>query len=316
MKVLLSTAADLPWSRSLRADFAALARLDRRREHTLVDEPDSADIVLMLDAHQHLADWSMHATRTHPYIRACPEKVFVYDERDTPRDSLPGVYVAMPRRHFDVKRHRATSYYRLKTDTREVHNDDPDLLFSFQGRRIARVRDDVLALQHPRAVVEDTSGLDFFTEDPTGLATAQAHYRAVLGRSKFVLCPRGAGTASFRLFEALACGRVPVVVSDDWVEPNGIDWRLCSVRVPERHAAAIPRRLEELENEWPQMSEAARAAYDGWFAPEVWFHRVIESCCELRMEGKLGVKRQWSTRGYWRSAANHWKHELVSRRAT
>jgi hypothetical protein len=316
MKVLLATAADLPWSRSLRAEFAAVARLDRRGEHTLVDEADSADIVLMLDAHQHLADWSMRATRTHPYIRAYPEKVFVYDERDTPRDSLPGVYVAMPRRHFDARRHRAISYYRLKNDTRGVQNDDPDLLFSFQGRRVAGIRSEVLTLEHPRAVVEDTSGLDFFAADAVGLVRAQANYREVLGRSKFVLCPRGAGTASFRLFEALACGRVPVVVSDDWVEPKGVDWSSCSVRVPERNAAILPRLLEELEQEWPQMSQAARAAYDDWFSPEIWFHRVIEDCRDLGMEGKLGVKRQWSTRAYWRSASNHWKHRLVSRRGT
>jgi hypothetical protein len=311
MKVLLATATDMPWSQSLRADFAGVARLDRFGEHILVDDAGSADIVLLLDAHQHLADWSMRAMRTHPSIRAYPEKVFVYDERDMPRDSLPGVYVAMPRELFDVTRHRAIGYYRLKNDTRSVRNVDPDLLFSFQGRRIARVRNDVLALEHARAVVEDTSHYDFFAPDHAGLVSARDHYREVLGRSKFVLCPRGAGTASFRLFEALACGRVPVVLSDDWVEPKGIDWRLCSVRIPERDAGTIPRRLEELEPQWSLMSAAARAAYDDWFAPEIWFHRVIEHCRELHIAGAQGIKRQWPTRAYWRAAARHWKHVVL-----
>jgi hypothetical protein len=315
MKVLLATASDMPWSQRLRAEVAAVARLDRFGEHILVDEPDGADIILILDAHQHLADWSMRAVRSHPYVRSYPDKVFAYDERDMPRDSLPGVYVAMPRRHFDARRHRAIGYYRLKTDTRGVRNAHPDLLFSFQGRRVARVRSDVLALKHPHAIVEDTSHHDFFAADQVELASAQAHYREMLGRSRFVLCPRGAGTASFRLFEALACGRVPVVLSDEWVEPGGIDWSSCSVRIPERHAMTVPRRLEELEQNWPQMSGAARAAYDAWFAPEAWFHRVIEGCRDLRMEGALGVKRQWPTRAYWRCAARHWKHSLVGRQA-
>jgi glycosyltransferase involved in cell wall biosynthesis len=310
MNVLLATVADMPWSDRLRAEVTAVARLDRFGVHVLVDDAESADIILMLDAHQHLGDWAMRALRRDRYVRRFPQKVFVYDERDEPRDALPGVYVAMPRKRFDANRHCAGGYYRVKTDTRGVQNADPDLLFSFQGRRVATLRNAVLALRHPRGLVEDTSQLDFFAADQVSLDDAQARYRETLGRSKFVLCPRGAGTASFRLFEALACGRVPVVLSDGWVAPAGVDWESCSVRVAERDAALVPERLEKLEPAWPQMSAAARTVYEERFAPEVWLHTVVEDCLELRARGACGVARQLSSLEYWRVGGRHLKHAL------
>ena len=308
MKVHLATAADQSWSRLLRADVQAVARLDRYGQHGVVDDPGEADIILFLDAHQLPTDWRMRTLRNHPYVREYPGKVFVYDERDMPRDLLPGAYVCMPRSRFDVNRHRAAGYYKLKNDTRGGRHAEPDLLFSFQGRDTGGVRHNVLTLECARAVIEDTSQYDFFADGPGESDGMRARYRAVIGRSKFVLCPHGAGTSSFRLFEALACGRVPVVLSDDWVEPRGIDWAACSVRIAERNVMEIPQRLAAIEQRWPALSAAAGAAYDEWFAPEVWFHRIVEHCADLQRGHLHVVRRQALTMAYWRAGVRHWRH--------
>ena len=309
MNVLIATAADQVWSRRLRAEIEAVARLDKFGDHILVQEPRAADLILFVDAHQQLSDWTMRALRSHPFVRQWPERAFVYDERDLPRDLLPGVYVSMPRPLFEGRRHGAFGYYHLKNDTRVVRQSVPDLLFSFQGRRVNDYRDSILDLAHPNALIEDTSDYDVFAADRHGGDDdRRASYREVVGRSQFVLCPRGAGTSSFRLYEALAAGRVPVVLSDDWVEPAGIDWSSCSVRVPESEAMTVPGRLEDLEGEWLRMSAAARNVYDEWFAPDVWFHRVIEQCRELRDAGSLGVSRYWARPEIMRDGARHWKH--------
>jgi Exostosin family len=313
MKVLLATVADHAWSRILRAEIDSLVRLDRFGQHVVVDAPAEAEIILFLDAHQHPNDWRMHALRTHSYVREFPGRVFVYDERDAPRDLLPGAYVSMPRTRFNVRRHRAAGYYKLRNDTRGMRDTDPDLLFSFQGRRSGAVRNEVLSLQCSRALVEDTSHYDAFADSLSEASEMRARYCEVIGRSKFVLCPRGAGTSSFRLFEALAAGRVPVVLSDDWVEPRGIDWTSCSVRIAERDAAEVPQRLESIEQSWPVLSAAARTAYDEMFGPTVWFHRVVEHCADLQRGGVQGVTRQSLTLAYWRAAARHWRHAATAR---
>ncbi len=317
MKVLLATALDAAWSRQLLSEVREVAGRDRFGAHELVEDAEEADVLLFVDAHQYPADWRMWHLRHHPLVRAHPGKAFVYDERDLPRDLLPGVYVAMPRRRFDPRRQRAFGYSRLVTDTRPAREREPDLLFSFQGRRArGSLRDRVLGLSHPRAVVEDTSGRDFFAgAAPAELEEARSSYLDVVGRSKFVLSPRGAGTASIRLFETLAAGRVPVVISDDWVAPAGIDWDACSVRVAEAEIEAVPARLEALEEDWPAMSEAARRTYDEWFAPDVWFHRVVELCGDILDTGEVGPTRQWTRLQTWRDAARHMKARVAERRA-
>lgn len=313
MKVKLATVAEHPWSLEVRAAMEEVARRDRFGEHVLVSDGRQADLILFLDLHQHPGDWRMKALRSHPLVREFPEKAFVYDERDVPRDTLPGVYVSMPGRSFDPRRQRAFGYYRLLNDTRSVRDDPPDLLFSFRGRRVGAIRADVLAMSHPRAVLEETSDHDFFGAAHSDLAAARSRYREVLGRSKFVLCPRGAGTSSLRLFEALAGGRVPVALSDQWVPPAGIDWQSCSVRVPEPETSAVAERLEALEPEWPAMSAAAGRVYDEWFAPDVWFHRAVEHCRELMEIGSTGLSRQWAKPELWRAGARHWKAAASAR---
>lgn len=314
MRVLLTTAVDHAWSRTLLEAVRTVARADRFGEHDLVTDADEADLIIIVDPHQHPGDPGLRAIRHHPLVRAFPSKVFVYDERDVPRDSLPGIYVAMPRRRFDERRQRAFGYYTLQNDTRTVVNEQPDLLFSFQGRRVGAVRASVLALSHSRAIVEDTSEHDFFATRQ-GLDAARRSYRDLMGRSKFVLCPRGAGASSLRLFETLACGRVPVVLSDAWQPPKGVDWRSCSVCVPEREAHTVAERLEALEPLWPEMSAAAKQTYEEWFAPEVWFHRAVEHCRELQEAGARGTTRQWLSPEVWRDHARHWKGTLRSPRA-
>jgi hypothetical protein len=304
MKVHLATAADEEWSRRLKGEFETLAHSDTVGAHSLVNEAEAADLILFVDPHQHMRDWAMRAFRTHPFVRRWPSKTFIYDERDEPLDLLPGVYVSLPRAGFNPRRHRACSYYYLKTNTRGVVNHEPDLLFSFQGRRAGEVRSAIFDLHHADALIEDTSGLNFFAAgNPKAVKAGQQHYREILGRSRFVLCPRGTGTSSFRLFETLACGRVPVILSDEWVAPEGVDWDSCSVRVPESRAHELAAILEKRREQWPQMSAAALRTYNEWFAPEVWFHHVVESCHALQQNAHTGPNaRFWVEKGVWRGA--------------
>ena len=313
LKVKLATVSEAPWSLSLLREFEGLALRDTVRQHALDSDPEIADLILFVDAHQNLSDWSMHSLRRHPLVQRFPERVLVYDERDQPVDLFPGVYVSMPAKRFDPGRHRAFAYYHLKTETEDLADREPDLLFSFQGRHVAGFRDDILRLRHPRALVEETSSYDFFRGSADSLSEARSRYRDVVGRSKFVLCPRGAGTSTFRLFEVLAAGRVPVIVSDDWVAPEGVQWSKVSVRVRENDVAAIPRVLAALETDWPIMSRGARAAYLERFSLDVWFHNLVEHCRSIQMNGPPGRRpRFWLQSALWRLGARNGRSLLRS----
>lgn len=57
-------------------------------------------------------------------------------------------------------------------------------------------------------------------------------YAQHMADATYVLCPRGAENFSYRLYETLKFGRVPVLIDTDMVLPGGVDWDELVVRVP------------------------------------------------------------------------------------
>ncbi len=64
-------------------------------------------------------------------------------------------------------------------------------------------------------------------------------YENHLDRNTYILCPRGSENYSFRIYEAVNRGRVPVIIDTDMVLPGEIDWESVSLRVPYRSLSSI-----------------------------------------------------------------------------
>ena len=95
-------------------------------------------------------------------------------------------------------------------------------------------------------VVQETGNTQFnINVDDPAKKEGQKFYLSTLLDSRFVLCPRGYGTSSYRLFETMRLGRVPVIISDEWVPPLGPSWLNCSIRISEK-------RVRELPTSWPR----------------------------------------------------------------
>jgi hypothetical protein len=260
------------------AEFEQLAELDGIGEHDVSGDPDSADLILFTQCHMLPTDWKLRAIREHPVTARHRDKVMIYDERDRPWCGFPGVYVSMPARDFDNRYQRAWGYFRHPQIAPLV---DPDLLFSFIGSPSDRSRKPLFGLRHPDAVVEEIRRFTFFDPSSPGFNARRSRFQEILGRSRFVLCPRGRGTSSIRLYETLAAGRVPVIISDDWVQPRGPEWEKFSIRWPEGRTEGLVEMLEERVADWPAMSAAATASYCEFFSAEVSFHRIVDLCSEL-----------------------------------
>ncbi len=272
---------------SAAADFdrmAASAALDGCGRHELVGDHRDADLVLFVGAN----DRYQRDVLAHPIYRSARERCFVYECTDHPFPAVAGVYAALDRRWHDRSRHRAGFYLRPAEASwldRIEANPRPDYLFSFVGAVCnCAVRRDVMRLRLERSLLRDTS-----LAPGRGYGQSEAVYRdyrdgyaETLERSAFVLCPRGVGPASLRLFEAMRAGRVPVVIADDWYVPEGPDWPAFSLRIPERDVHRIPEILVDFEASATARGQRARAAWHEWFSLDGAFHRIVDSCLEIR----------------------------------
>ena len=281
-----------PSSETTQADHLRwLASLDSACPHRLVDQVEDADAILLTDAAG--GPDLTRALLSDPVIRTHADRVYIHSEEARPFRLLPGLYTSLPRRAGDDEIARAIGYpcwtpsgMNRCIDQSAEHppQREPDLLYSFVGRRCHPVRDRIFEMTHdPRTtVVFDT--LRTYRHFAGGVGRppeAQRSYVDIALRSRFALCPRGWATSTLRVYEMMALGVAPVILADRWVPATGPDWSRCAVFVPERLAGELPHILAERQNDWRALGDAAFAAFKEHFAPERQFRTLGNALADL-----------------------------------
>ena len=109
------------------------------------------------------------------------------------------------------------------------------------------------------------------------------------------------------MYEAMQLGRVPVVIADQWVAPEGSAWSRFIVRIAESRLNEIPSILRERECDYREMGLAARLAWEEWFSPETRLVHALEAIEDICLtkhaaHDESDCKRQWTTFGFeWRN---------------
>lgn len=254
------------------------ARQDNRKHHSICENPDDADAILFVENTQ-FDDVFFKQLKHHPLLKKFPDKVFMYNEMDRPWDVMPGLYCCMPKRHINPQKHCAVAY--LSTPNPYINKiyqnaTEQHWLYSFMGSMSHACRRPIMRLQHPDAYLQDTSDFNVWNRSDNEMEVRGRAYADVLGASQFVLCPRGIGTSSLRLYETLEAGRVPVIISDHWVPPAETDWGF-AIQIEERRVGSIPGLLSALVNEAEDRGAQARQAWVKNYAPNTLFNTVGNS---------------------------------------
>jgi len=259
--------------------FVEASRNDCVGAHSLVDDPQDADCVVFVENAED-DDYFYHRLLTDPLLDDFGPKCFMYNEVDQPWNVLPGLYCSMPASAFDASSQRAFPYLFNANPYIGESEVERQWLYSFQGAPNHRVRRKLYGIEDDRSLIEDTSSFSIWTSEAEALDAGQRKYADTLAASAFVLCPRGSGTSSYRLFETMQARRVPVIISDEWVAPSPMDWSF-AIRVPERDIPDIPEILRSHEDEWDDRSAAARRCWETHFSPEVIFNYAGDQLGEL-----------------------------------
>ncbi|ASJ71289.1 exostosin domain-containing protein [Granulosicoccus antarcticus] len=275
MKILLTSAYD----RHTGLDaLCAYAPMDTVGKHQICADAEEADAILFVENTQ-FDDLFFSQLMHHPHVERYPGKVFMYNEMDRPWDILPGLYCCLSKRHIDTARHRACAYlYSPNPYVSDVYSEDRETpyLYSFMGSMSHACRRPIMRLKHPDGLVRDTSDFNVWNSDETEMKIRGREYARTISSSQFVLCPRGIGTSSIRLYETLEAGRVPVIISDLWTPPSETDWSF-AIQVEERRVSSIPGLLSSLANEAHDRGEEARQAWLASYAPDKLFSTVGDS---------------------------------------
>lgn len=270
------------------------AERDIAGAHCLTDRLDRADIILF--AETSYVGPTLRNVRRDMIYRQNRERCYAYSEYDFVVPLIPGIYPSVSNRWNVGNRARGGPYLswysREEEALMEASTDPRQYLFSFIGAtRHAPVRKDILTLSHPTALLDDSTWWYTTTDKSESTIRAyKARYADSIARSHFVLCPRGLGASSVRLFDAMRMGRVPVILSDEWLAPEGPDWASFSVRVREQDVRILPDLLERLAPEAEEMGHAARRAWEAWFSPEVIFHHFTEACLSIHRARTLAER--------------------------
>lgn len=136
--------------------------------------------------------------------------------------------------------------YSVFTDV--TPNPKKDILYSFIGLRSHRCRAVIFSMKHPKSTVIKERKSWFLAMNQQNIQTQKMaqEYKDVLSRSRFSLCPRGHEPSSFRFWESLKAGAIPVFISDAARLPRGFNWNSCIIRVPEKDIEKIPTILASI----------------------------------------------------------------------
>jgi hypothetical protein len=270
------------------------------RRHELASSPEESDMVMLCGSFAR----NPESLTGHPLVSRFRRKCVVYCEDDSYLPLLPGVYTS-PLRGVSTWLGRVRSHayvasygYYANEAVNEAGKAPPtglgpkDLLFSFEGSPNSRLRLRLFKMQlaPEEALVRDTSKqYKHFDHRASGRQWGQQRYVETMERSRFVLCPRGAGTGTLRLFEAMSLGAAPVLLSDRYVLPRGPKWDEFLVRVRERRAGRVAAILRASASSSTVRGRQARESWEQWFAPDVLFDGLVDAAadtmrCSRRVE--------------------------------
>lgn len=109
-------------------------------------------------------------------------------------------------------------------------------------------------------------------------------YELVSRNSIFTLCPAGYGKWPYRLFQSIAWGSIPVVISDDYIKPFGdvIPWDDFCITIPENKAQDIDEILRSISQNKIQHYQEELKNNQNVFTPQNYFNLLAEALLKVK----------------------------------
>jgi len=259
-------------------------------------DPAEADAILDLSSHHHLGGGRSFSVHPASHYHHWPEKTFDWDSTDFPSGRMAGLYCSLSRQQHDPARHRGFCYpWRHNAAVALRSQSEAILLYGFSGSVSSGLRARMLAAltrtAGPDCLIRQTGSM-WDRMFSGGTDPDKTRYADDLARCKFILCPRGNGLSSIRIYEAMETGRVPVILSDRLALPECIDWSTAAVAIAERDLDRAPQLLAARAADWPALARSARAQWEDKFSDARLLATLAGECrrlLDLRRHARRGT---------------------------
>jgi hypothetical protein len=265
--------------------------------HVLTPDPAEADLILFAETYDGLDPYFFEVVR-HPVFRRFPDKCVLYHINDTAHTLCRTISPSVESTHPNARSRRSFSYVvRVHENTARssvpAFSHPGKYLFSFIGDPATHpIRQELLKLKHPQAILRSASGISAMAMDTQTRAAFHRRFIEETLDSLFVLCPRGLGASSMRLFETMELGRAPVVVADSWLPVAHLPWNEFALFVKEKDVEQIPSLLESHRDQAVAMGIRARAVWDQHFSPAHVLESLISTAQDL-LGQPYGAREKW-----------------------
>jgi hypothetical protein len=261
--------------------------LDPFKEYVLEDNPKVADIIIFIEHHPGSDPYFFQVLK-HPVYKRHKHKCYLYHDNDHHLTLMPTISPSVCRTTFNKKLHFPYQYLeQISLNPYVEYNPNKIFekkhLFSFMGasRTYPIVREKIIQLFQGDKNIQDTKNSNSWELNEIDRDLYFRNYAQTLVQSKFILCPRGIGPSSYRHFESMKLGIAPVIISDEWIEIEGIDWKSCSIRIKEKDVSEIYNILASRENEYLELGVNARKNYEKFMSFENQFHFISDAAAKL-----------------------------------
>ena len=265
---------------------------DSFKNYVLVDNPKDSDFIIFVEHHPFDDPYFFNVLK-HPIYKLYKNKCYLYHDSDYNIALIPTISPSICYSSFNKKMHHPYHYLEQISNNPYIEYipnkiDEKKYLFSFMGacRTYPLVRDKIVKLYEGDDNIMDTKDSNSWDLDKEKRDIYFKKYVQILSQSKFILCPRGIGPSSYRQYESMKMGIAFVIISDEWVEPKGIDWQSCSVRIKEADVGQIENILKSRENEYIELGLNARKNYEKFLSFENQFHFLSDAAATLHSHRK------------------------------
>ncbi|AVR45273.1 hypothetical protein C7S20_08345 [Christiangramia fulva] len=299
MKVYLLSAYPLGGENITVNHVKESALMDPFGVHELVDDPKNADLIIFVENHPGCDPYFFNVLKNSVY-RVYKEKCVLYHDNDRSLTFLPTISPSLEKSYFNQNLHRPFPYItQLSRNPYIKHlyknQEEKIYLFSFIGAsRTHTVRKKIFKINYERCYLKDTSDKNSWQLKNEEKDYYFKKYAEICQKSKFILCPRGIGPNSYRLYESMEAGVAPVIISDDWIPSQGPKWKEFSIQVRESDVSRIEEILLEKEVDYKALGLKAREVWEDYFSKDKQFHYLVETAYQLQSEkGKKKFLRQY-----------------------